>query len=204
MNSHPRIRCEHLIFAPVVSFIDSSHVGACKIFKNASSHFLLLSLSTLPLRTDLVRFGAGEGRAALPPDPPLPAEDALPGLAAAQVALPPARDINLLPKASAFPTPPQWLDGDFPVAARRYFTQGNSCRPGFAGFKPIFGAVSPRSSGFPEVNPRPGLLRRKTILRGTFSNFHPAHPQPLPAHLRPGLSGSLKTRAKILREKLRG
>lgn len=89
VNSHPRIRCEHLIFAPVVSFIDSSHVGACKIFKNASSHFLLLSLSTLPLRTDLVRFGAGEGRAALPPDPPLPAEDALPGLTAAQVALPP-------------------------------------------------------------------------------------------------------------------
>lgn len=117
MNSHPRIRCEHLIFAPVVSFIDSSHVGACKIFKNASSHFLLLSLSTLPLRTDLVRFGAGEGRAALPPDPPLPAEDALPGLAAAQVALPPRSGHKSRPQSLSLPYPAS--------VARRRFPRGS-------------------------------------------------------------------------------
>ena len=98
VNSHPRIRCEHLIFAPVVSFIDSSHVGACEIFKNAISHFLLPFQHS---RLGPIWSSSEMGGQCLTPDLPFSAEDALPALTAKQVAVPPVWDTHLIPKASA-------------------------------------------------------------------------------------------------------
>lgn len=144
MDSPPRIRCEHLIFAPVVSFIDSSHVGACKIFKNAISHFLLPFQHS---RTGPIWSGLETGRRGqcLTPVLPFSAEDELPALTVKQVAV--AQSFSFSPL-------PQWIGRDFAARDQFCFPKESLQRLTAAGqvllpFQPISSAISPRSSAFP-------------------------------------------------------